>query len=87
MIDVSKSRIAKITGRTNYHHAFCYKFYDDFGNVIGKPIYSNYDKKSEEEFTIDIGIDEKLIGFRIQLSDWVDCKISKIWFKIAKCKQ
>ena len=55
--------------------------------MIDKPIYSNYNKKSEREFTIDIGLDEKLVGFRIQLSDWVDCKISKIWFKIAKCQQ
>jgi hypothetical protein len=55
--------------------------------VIDKPIYSKYDEKKEEEFTIDIGIDEKLVGLRVQLSDWVDCKISKIWFKIAKCRQ
>ena len=85
-IDLSKRRIAKICGKTNYHHAFCYKLFDDFGEVIDKPIYSKYDQKKEDETTITIGLDEKLVGFRIQLSDWVDCKISKIWFKIAKCK-
>lgn len=55
--------------------------------MIDKPIYSKYDEKKETETTIEIGIDEKLIGLRVQLSDWVDCKISKIWFKIAKCRQ
>jgi len=28
-IDVSKSRIANIYAKTNYHHVFCYKFCDD----------------------------------------------------------
>lgn len=55
--------------------------------MIEKPIYSKYDDKGEEETTIEIGFDEKLVGFRIQLSDWVDCKIAKISFKIAKCIQ
>ena len=49
-------RIAKIACRTNNHHVFCFKFYNDFDEVIGKPIYSNYDTKSEEEFTIEIGL-------------------------------
>lgn len=86
-IDFSKRRIAQIRGKTNYHHAFCYKFFDDFGEAIDKPIYSKYDEKTETETKIDIGIDEKLVGLRVQLSDWEDCKISKIWFKIAKCRQ
>ena len=83
-IDFSKRRIAQIKGRTNYHHAFCYKFLDDDAKVIDKPIYSKYDEKKETEVTINIGKFEKLVGFRVQLSSWVDCKISKIWFKIAK---
>jgi hypothetical protein len=84
-IDTSSTRIAKICAKTNYHHVFCYKMFDDLENIIGKPIYSKYDEKGEEETTIEIGLDEKLVGFRIQLSDWEDCKISKISFKIAKC--
>lgn len=86
-IDVSKTRIAKICAKTNNHHVFCYKFQDDLDILIDKPIYSKYDEKGEEEYTVEIGLDEKLVGFRIQLSDWEDCKISKISFKIAKCEQ
>jgi hypothetical protein len=86
-IDISKTRIAKICAKTNYHHVFCYKFFDDLEKMIDKPIYSIYDEKGEEEFTVEIDLDEKLVGFRIQLSNWEDCKISKISFKIAKCKQ
>ena len=78
-------RIAKITAKTNYHHVFCFKFYNDFGEVIGKPLYSKYDSKGEDEFTVEIGLDEKLVGFKVWESDWVDCKTSKIAFKIAKC--
>ena len=26
-----------------------------------------------------------MIGFKVQLSDWEDCKTSKIAFKLAKC--
>jgi hypothetical protein len=44
-IDFSKTRIAKIKARTNYHHVFCYKFFDDRDEVINKPIYSKYDEK------------------------------------------
>lgn len=80
-------RIAKIACRTNYHHVFCFKLYNDFDEVIGKPIYSKYDEKSEEEFTVDIGLDEKLVGFKVWESDWVDCKTSKIAFKIVKTDQ
>ena len=36
----TNQRIAKITCRTNYHHVFCFKFWNDFGEVIGKPLYS-----------------------------------------------
>jgi hypothetical protein len=28
--------------------------------------------------------DEEVIGFKVQLSNWVDCKISKIAFKTIK---
>lgn len=28
-------RIAKIKCRTNYNHVFCFKFFDDFNQVIG----------------------------------------------------
>jgi len=34
-------------------------------NVIGKPIYSKYDEIGETETTIEVGFDEKLVGFRI----------------------
>ena len=80
----TKQRIAKISARTNYSHVFCFKFFDDFGNLIGKPLYSKYDEKREDEFHVELGLDEKLVGFKVWESDWVDCKTSKIAFKIAK---
>lgn len=80
-------RIAKISCKTNYHHVFGFKFYNDFNEVIGEPIYSKYDMTQEEEFTINIGLDEKLVGFKVWQSDWSDCKTSKIAFKILKTDQ
>jgi hypothetical protein len=68
------------------HHVFAYKFRDDCENTI-KNIYTNFDSKGETLKSVDIGLNEKLIGFRVQKSDWIDCKISKICFKIAKCEQ
>jgi hypothetical protein len=69
------------------HHVFAYKFTDDFENLLGKNIYSKFDEKGETLKKVNIGPCEKLIGFRVQKSDWVDCRISKVSFKIAKCEQ
>ena len=80
-------RIAKIACKTNYHHVFAFKIFDDFDRVIGKPIYSKYDEKTEDEFIVEIGLDEKLVGFKVWESDWEDCKTSKIAFKIVKTDQ
>ena len=67
------------------HHVYAYKFYDDYDNIIGKPIYSKYDEnESGEEFETEIMPDEKLVGFQVRQSDWVDCKIAKVSWKIAK---
>ena len=70
------------------HHVFAFKFMDDFDNVIGKPLYSKYDEKpeNEHEFEVEIAPDEKVIGFLVRQSDWVDCKTAKVSFKIAKSK-
>ena len=59
-------------------------FYDDYDNIIGKTIYSKYDDNKDQEFEIEIGLDEKLIGFMVRQSDWVDCKTAKVSFKIYK---
>ena len=79
-------RIAKIGCVTNMHHVFAFKFKDDYDNVIGKPLYSKYDEASDEEFEVEIAPDEKVIGFVVRQSDWVDCKTAKVAFKIAKTK-
>ena len=55
--------------------------------MIGKRIYSKYDGDSDDEYEVNIGLDEKLIGFRIRQSDWEDCKIAQVSFKIAKCAE
>ena len=61
---------------------------DDFGNTIERPIDSRYNRLPDKEFIVDIGLQEKLIGIRVQLSDWANGSLrqSKIWFKIAKCR-
>jgi hypothetical protein len=55
--------------------------------LIDKKIYSEYEENGDEETALEIALDEKLVGFRIHLSEWIDAKISKISFKIAKCTQ
>ena len=56
------------------HHVAMFKFFDDFDQLIGKPIYSKYDSNKDKKFEVKIGLDEKLIGFRVRKSDWDDCK-------------
>ena len=53
------------------HHVFAFKFMDDFDNVIGKPLYSKYDEKAENEheFEVEIAPDEKVIGFLVRQSE------------------
>ena len=80
----TKERIAKITAKTNYQNVYAFKFYNDFGEVLGRPILWNYDDDSGDEYEVEIGLDEKLVGLKVWESDWVDCKTSKIAFKILK---
>lgn len=52
-----------------------FKFFNDFDEVIGKPIYSKYDHAEDcDEYVVDIGLDEKLVGFKVWENDWEDCK-------------
>ena len=82
-LEFGESRIAKVSCKTNGHHVYGFKFYDDFDKKIGQ-IFSNYDKAPGKQHHVTIGLDETLIGFAVRQSDWVDCKTAKVTFKIAQ---
>ena len=64
-LDFGKNRIAKVSVKTNGHHVYGFKFYDDFDNKIGQ-IFKNYDKAPGKQYHVNIGLDETLIGFTVR---------------------
>ena len=61
----SNCKIAKISMKTNFSHCYCYKFCDEEDKCIEKPLYSLYEKEEDQEFTVHIGSNETVVGFKI----------------------